>query len=47
MTGVFIKTGHEKDADEWALEHNYIAVVPVQFDFTADKALKPVSNWFK
>jgi len=47
MTGVFVKTGHGKDTDEWAMEHNYIAVVPVQFDFTANKALKPVSNWFK
>ena len=46
MTGVFVKTGHGRDTDEWAIEHNYIAVVPVQFDFTANKALKPVSNWF-
>ncbi len=46
MTGVFVKTGHGKDADEWALEHNYIAVVPVHFDFTANKALKPISDWF-
>jgi len=46
MTGVFVKTGHGKDTDEWALDHNYIAVVPVQFDFTAITALKPISNWF-
>ena len=31
---------------KWALEHNYVAVVPVQFDFTANNALKPISNWF-
>ena len=46
MTGVFVKTGHGKDTDEWALEHNYISVVPVQFDFTANSAIMPVSNWF-
>jgi 5'-nucleotidase len=47
MTGVFIKTGHGRDTDEWALEHDYISVVPVQFDFTAVKALKTISNWFR
>ena len=46
MTGVFVKTGHGKDTDEWAMDNRYIAVVPVQFDFTANKAIKPVSNWF-
>jgi 5'-nucleotidase len=46
MTGVFIKTDHGKDTDEWALEHNYIAVVPVRFDFTAEKAMKTISDWF-
>lgn len=47
MTGVFIKTDHGPDTDEWALEHDYIAVVPVQFDFTAVKAMKPVSSLFE
>jgi 5'-nucleotidase len=47
MTGVFIKTGHGRDTDEWALENDYIAVVPVQFDFTAVKSLKTISNWFR
>ena len=46
MTGVFVKTGHGKDTDEWAMEHNYISVVPVQLDFTANNVLKPISNWF-
>ncbi|MCX6280772.1 MAG: 5'/3'-nucleotidase SurE [Bacteroidetes bacterium] len=46
MTGVFIKTGHGKDTDEWALEHDFVAVVPVQFDFTAYDAIDPVSSWF-
>lgn len=46
MTGVFVKTGHGKDTDEWAMDKRYIAVVPVQFDFTANKEIKPVSSWF-
>ncbi|MCX6284767.1 MAG: 5'/3'-nucleotidase SurE [Bacteroidetes bacterium] len=46
MTGVFVKTGHGKDTDEWAMDNRYIAVVPVQFDFTATTAIKPIADWF-
>ena len=45
MKGVFVKIGHGEDSDEWALEHNYIAVVPVHFDFTATKALTLLKKW--
>jgi 5'-nucleotidase len=46
MKGVFVKIGDGEDTDQWALEHDYIAVVPVQFDFTAIKALNTIKNWF-
>jgi 5'-nucleotidase len=47
MTGVFVKTDHGPDTDEMALENNFISVVPVQFDFTAQQAIEPVSRWFR
>ncbi len=34
------------DTDEWALRNNYVSVVPVQFDFTAYKAIPLIANWF-
>ena len=34
LTGEFINFDKGKDTDVWALEHNYVSVVPVQFDLT-------------
>jgi 5'-nucleotidase len=34
LTGVFKNFDKGEDTDVWALEHNYISVVPVQFDLT-------------
>ncbi len=34
LTGVFKNFDKSKDTDVWALEHNYVSVVPVQFDLT-------------
>ncbi len=34
ITGVFSNTDHHDGTDTWALEHNYVAVVPMKFDFT-------------
>ena len=35
MSGVFLDGDQRPDTDEKALKDNYVAVVPVQFDFTA------------
>lgn len=34
LTGKFINFDKSKDTDVWALAHNYVSVVPVQFDLT-------------
>jgi 5'-nucleotidase len=34
LTGVFKNFDKSKDTDVWALQHNYVSVVPVQFDLT-------------
>ncbi len=34
LTGEFVNFDKGKDTDVWALEHNYISVVPIEFDFT-------------
>lgn len=39
LTGEFVNFDKGQDTDVWALEHNYVSVVPVQFDLT-DYALK-------
>lgn len=34
LTGEFVNFDKGRDADVWALEHNFVSVVPVQFDLT-------------
>ncbi|MEQ8625666.1 MAG: 5'/3'-nucleotidase SurE [Vicingaceae bacterium] len=41
LTGKFVNHEEEKeDTDEWALQNNYVSVVPVQFDVTAHQQIK-------
>jgi len=35
----------EEDTDVWALDNNYISVVPVHFDMTAHSAIKELKKW--
>ncbi|MDP1622444.1 MAG: 5'/3'-nucleotidase SurE [Bacteroidales bacterium] len=46
MKGVYVQTGNGEDTDHWAVQHNYVAVVPVQFDLTANHAMELLRNRF-
>ncbi|HNY02721.1 MAG TPA: 5'/3'-nucleotidase SurE [Bacteroidales bacterium] len=46
MKGVYARIGNGEDSDQWAMEHDYVAVVPVQFDFTATSALHSLADRF-
>ncbi|MFN0276445.1 MAG: 5'/3'-nucleotidase SurE [Chitinophagales bacterium] len=46
LTGKFVNYDAGEDTDEWALDHNYVSVVPVQFDMTAHHAISFFNkNW--
>lgn len=45
LSGKFVNLDKGRDTDEWALEHGYVSVVPVQFDLTAHHAIKTLDNW--
>ncbi len=45
LTGTFKNYDHGEDTDIWALENNYVSVVPVQHDLTAHTALSEINNW--
>lgn len=45
LTGVFEKLDDTEDTDEWALDNNYVSLVPIQFDFTAYAALASIKKW--
>jgi 5'-nucleotidase len=45
LTGVFHNTEPEAtDTDEWALNHNYISVVPLQTDLTSHPTITMLNN---
>lgn len=46
MKGVYAQIGNGEDTDQWAVEHNYVAVVPVQFDLTANHAMELLRTRF-
>jgi 5'-nucleotidase len=46
LTGEFKNFDTGEDTDVWALEHNYVSVVPVHFDLTNYKLKKDLEqNW--
>ncbi len=45
LTGRFINQDSGEDTDEWALEHGYVSIVPVQFDLTAHTAIANLKKW--
>lgn len=46
MKGVYVNNGNGEDTDQWALENNYVAIVPVHPDLTAIHAIEPLQHWF-
>jgi len=45
LTGIFSNMDSGEDTDIWALENQYISVVPVQFDLTAHHFMQNINNW--
>lgn len=45
LSGEFINRDKGKDTDIWALENNYISIVPVHFDMTAHHAIQNLNSW--
>jgi len=45
LTGYFEKLEENEDTDIWALENNYVSLVPVHFDLTAHYALATLQQW--
>ena len=45
LTGKFVNNDRGQDTDEWALNQNYISIVPVEFDLTAHHAIQELNEW--
>jgi len=45
LKGIFARIGDGEDTDEYALEHRYVSIVPVNFDFTDYEAINLLKRW--
>ena len=45
LTGEFINEDKGEDTDEWALNKNFVSIVPVQYDFTAHHVIQELNIW--
>lgn len=45
LTGEFVNFDKGKDTDVWALKHNYVSIVPVQFDLTNYALKEKIESW--
>ncbi|MCM2302243.1 MAG: 5'/3'-nucleotidase SurE [Flavobacteriaceae bacterium] len=45
LTGKFVDLDGGEDTDIWALNNNYVSVVPVQFDLTAHHFIQKLNSW--
>ncbi len=45
LTGKFVNLDQGEDTDVWALENDYISVVPVHFDLTAHHYMQKLNSW--
>jgi 5'-nucleotidase len=45
LTGVFKNYDTGEDTDIWALEHNFVSIVPCKFDITAHENLDSLKSW--
>ncbi|MFD1552813.1 5'/3'-nucleotidase SurE [Putridiphycobacter roseus] len=45
ISGEFSVTDHGEDTDMWALDHNYVSIVPTQFDMTAFGLISQLNEW--
>ena len=45
LTGKFETSDKGEDTDMWALENNYVSIVPTQFDMTAHHLIATLNEW--
>ncbi len=45
LSGKYVNLDSGNDTDQWALENNYISIVPVQFDLTAHHCIQNLNTW--
>jgi len=45
LRGEFVNLDKTEDNDHWAINNNYVSIVPVQIDLTAHHMISEIKNW--
>jgi 5'-nucleotidase len=45
LTGYLEKLENNEDTDQWAIDNNYISVVPIHYDLTSHKSIEKIKLW--
>lgn len=45
LRGEFVNLDADNDNDHWAINNNYISIVPVQIDLTAHQVINTIKGW--
>lgn len=45
LRGDFVNLDQDEDNDHWAINNNYVSIVPVQIDLTAHHMIGEIKNW--
>jgi 5'-nucleotidase len=45
MTGQFVNMDKGEDTDQWALNNDYVSVVPTMFDLTDHQRISLINQW--
>ena len=45
LTGEFASISNGRDTDGWALQNNYVSVVPAQIDLTDYRTIELIKKW--
>lgn len=45
LTGEFVNLEKDEDNDHWAINNNFVSIVPIQIDLTAHHMIDTIRNW--
>jgi 5'-nucleotidase len=45
LRGEFVNLEHDEDNDHWAINNNFVSVVPIQIDLTAHHMISKIKGW--
>jgi 5'-nucleotidase len=45
MDGEMVRVDKKRDTDEWAVQHDYVSIMPVKTNLTAFESFEELKSW--